>query len=130
MNKEIIIAQDAPPALGPYSHAVKKGNMLFLSGQIPLNPANGEIPEGIEAQTRQVFENIKAILRAADFSLEDIVICEVFLKDMNHFGAMNKVYAEVFDPVCLNNDYPARAAVEVTRLPKDTLLEIKATAIK
>ncbi len=130
MGKEIITAPNAPAAVGPYSHAVKVGNALYLSGQIPINPENGEMPEGIEAQTRMVFQNIKAVLAAANFNLKDVVVCEVFLKDMNDFGAMNKVYAETFDPVCPEKDYPARAAVEVARLPKDCLVEIKATAMK
>ena len=130
MKKEIITAPDAPAAVGPYSHAVKKGNMLFLSGQIPLNSETGEMPDGIEAQTRQVFANIKAVLKAADFTLEDVVLCEVYIKDMNQFGTMNKVYAEVFDPVCPEKDYPARASVEVARLPKDCLLQIRTTAMK
>ena len=130
MGKEIITAPDAPAAVGPYSHAVKVGNSLYLSGQIPINPENGEIPEGIEAQTKQVFANIKAVLKAAEFALTDVVLCDVFLKDMNDFGAMNKIYAENFDPVCPEKDYPARAAVEVARIPKDCLVEIKVTAMK
>lgn len=130
MTKEIISANGAPAAVGPYSHAVKVGNTLYLSGQIPINKDTGSIPEGIEAQTRQVFTNIQAVLSAAGFSLSDIVLCEVFLQNMDDFGTMNKVYAEVFDPVCKDTGYPARAAVEVARIPKNCLVEIKATAIK
>ena len=130
MVKEIITADGAPAALGPYSQAVRVGNTLFLSGQIPINKESGTIPDGIEDQTRQVLNNIKAVLEAADFTLADVVICDVFLKNMDQFALMNKVYAEVFDPVCKGIGYPARAAVEVVRIPKDCLLEIKATAIK
>ncbi|MCF2139741.1 MAG: Rid family detoxifying hydrolase [Candidatus Lokiarchaeota archaeon] len=130
MVKEIINASNAPAAVGPYSHAVKTNKTLYLSGQIPINKDLGTIPEGIEAQTRQVFANIQAVLDAAGYSLADIVICEVFLKDMNDFGVMNKIYAETFEPYCKDTGYPARAAVEVARLPKDCLIEIKATAIK
>ncbi|MHA1777545.1 MAG: RidA family protein [Promethearchaeota archaeon] len=130
MVKEIINAPNAPAAVGPYSHAVKINNTLFLSGQIPINKETGTIPEGIEAQTRQVFANICAVLEAANFTLADVVLCEVFLKDMNDFGVMNEIYAENFDPFCKDTGYPARAAVEVARLPKNCLIEIKVTAIK
>ena len=130
MAKEIITASDAPAAVGPYSHAVKMGNTLYLSGQIPINAESGTIPEGIEAQTRQVFKNIKAVLRAANYTLQNVVLCDVFLQNMEDFAAMNKIYAETFDPICPQGDYPARAAVEVARIPKDCLIEIKVTAIK
>ncbi|MHA1619454.1 MAG: RidA family protein [Promethearchaeota archaeon] len=132
MVKQIITADGAPAAVGPYSHAVKVGNMLYLSGQIPINKETGKMPDGIEEQTRQVFKNIRAVLEAADYTLSDVVICEVFLKDMNQFGLMNKIYAEVFDPVCegFGLGYPASAAVEVARLPLDCLIEKKTTAIK
>ncbi len=130
MVKEIITAEGAPAALGPYSQAVRVGNMLYISGQIPINKETGTIPEGIEAQTRQVLQNIQSILEVAGFTLADVVVCDVFLKNMDQFALMNKVYAEVFDPVCKGIGYPARAAVEVTRIPKDCLLEIKTTAIK
>jgi 2-iminobutanoate/2-iminopropanoate deaminase len=106
------------------------GNMLYLSGQIPINPETGEIPIGIEAQTRQVFDNIQAVLQAADYNLGDVAVCEVFLQDLGDFGKMNEIYAEVFDPVCPKNDYPARAAVEVAKIPKGCLIEIKVTAMK
>lgn len=128
--KQVITAKDAPAAVGPYSHAVKVGNTMYLSGQIPINPENGEIPEGIEAQTRQVFKNIAAVLNAGEMNFGNAVICEVFLKDMEDFGVMNKVYAEVFDPYCEDTGYPARAAVAVKTIPKDCLVEIKVTAIR
>ncbi|MHA1583781.1 MAG: Rid family detoxifying hydrolase [Promethearchaeota archaeon] len=130
MVKEIISAPDAPAAVGPYSHAVKIGKTMYLSGQIPINAQTGEIPEGIEAQTRQVFKNIDAVLKTGGYNFADVVICEVFLQSMNDFGEMNKVYAEVFDPYCKETGYPARAAVEVAKIPKGCLVEIKATAIK
>ncbi|WP_371802924.1 RidA family protein [Candidatus Lokiarchaeum ossiferum] len=131
MAKEIINAEAAPKAVGPYSHAVKVGKTLYLSGQIPLDPKTGAIVgETIEAQTKQCFSNIQAVLDAAGFTLGDVVICDVFLKDMNEFGLMNQVYATTFEPYCKTTGYPARAAVEVARLPKDVKIEIKATAIK
>lgn len=131
MTKEIINAQAAPKAVGPYSHAVKVGKTIYLSGQIPLDPQTGAIVgESIEEQTKQCFSNIEAVLEAAGFNLGDIVICDVFLKDMNEFGQMNHVYAATFEPYCKDTGYPARAAVEVARLPKDVKIEIKATAIK
>ena len=123
--KKVITAKNAPAAVGPYSHAVKVGNSMYLSGQIPINPENGEIPDGIEAQTRQVFKNISAVLEAGEMNFGDVVICEVFLKDMGDFGEMNKVYAEIFDPYCKDTGYPARAAVAVKQFPKIAWLKLK-----
>lgn len=131
MKKEIITSLNAPKAVGPYSHAVKVGNMMFLSGQIPLHPETGEIVgEDIETQTKQCFENIKAVLQEVGFNFGDIVICDVFLQDISEFVRMNKIYAEVFEPYCKNTGYPARAAVQVAALPKGVKIEIKVTAIK
>ncbi|AIF69036.1 endoribonuclease [Palaeococcus pacificus DY20341] len=122
--KEIIFTEKAPKPIGPYSQAVKVGNFLFISGQIPINPETGELIQGdIKAQTRQVLENIKAIVEAAGGSLNNIVKVNVYLKDMNDFQAMNEVYAEYF-----GESKPARAAVEVARLPKDVKIEIEAIA--
>jgi len=122
--KEIIFTENAPKPIGPYSQAVKVGNFLFISGQIPITPETGElIPGDIKAQTRQVLENIKAIVEAAGGSLNNIVKVNVYLKDMNDFQAMNEVYAEYF-----GESKPARAAVEVARLPKDVRIEIEAIA--
>ena len=132
MAKEYISAANAPKAVGPYSHAVKVGQTLYLSGQIPLNAQTGQVPDGIVAQTQQVLENIKIIIEAAGYSPADIVVCDVFLKDMKDFAKMNEVYAAFFDVFCKQpgKGYPARAAVGVAALPRDVLVEIKATAIK
>ena len=130
MVKEIINTSDAPKALGPSSQAVKIDTSLYISGQIAIDPKTGDIPEGIEAQTHQVFSNIKAILDTAGFSLNDVVSCDVFLKNLNDFSIMNKIYAEIFDPFCKESGYPSRATVEVSNLPKGALLEIKSIAKK
>ena len=122
--KRSIETKNAPGALGPYSQGIQAGNLIFVSGQIPLNPENGTIPEGITSQTAQSLKNIKAIIEASECSMDNVVEVSVFLKDMNDFAAMNAVY-ETFFKV----PYPARAAVEVARLPKDVLVEIKVTAI-
>lgn len=121
MDKKIIATDKAPAAIGPYSQGVKAGNLLFVSGQLPLDPATGIMPDGIEAQTKQSLQNVKAIIEEAGGTLKDVIKCTVFLKDMNDFAGMNKVYAEYF-----TENYPARAAVEVARLPKDADVEIEA----
>lgn len=125
MTKKALHTDHAPAAIGPYSQAIRAGDFLYASGQIPIDPSTGNIPEGIEAQTRQVFENIKAILSAAGGKLDSIVKTTVFLQDMNHFAAMNEIYAETFDG-CV---FPARSAVQVARLPKDVLIEIEIIAM-
>lgn len=125
MFKKVIAAAGAPKAIGPYSQAVKAGRFLFLSGQLPLDPETGNISgDGIETQTRQVIENIKSILAAAGVSLSDVVKTTVFLKDIGHFPEMNQVYQQYFA-----TDAPARSCVEVSRLPKDVLIEIESIAI-
>ncbi|MCX7921120.1 MAG: RidA family protein [Clostridia bacterium] len=125
MPLEVVSTNNAPAAIGPYSQAVKTGNMVFTSGQIPINPANGELVTGsIEAQTKQVLENLKAVLEAAGSSLKHVVKATVFIKDMNDFAVINKVYAEYFTA-----PYPARSTVEVARLPRDVGVEIEAVAI-
>ncbi|MCD6559410.1 MAG: RidA family protein [Palaeococcus sp.] len=121
--KEIVFSENAPKPIGPYSQAVKAGNFLFIAGQIPADKDGNLVKGDIKAQTRQVLENIKAILEAAGGSLENVVKVTVYLKDMNDFGAMNEVYSEYF-----GNSKPARAAVEVARLPKDVGIEIEAIA--
>jgi 2-iminobutanoate/2-iminopropanoate deaminase len=126
MKKEIIYTSDAPKPAGPYSQAVKAGNMLYCAGQIPLNPADGSIPDGIEAQTRQVLANLRAVLQAGGTDFENVVKTTVFLKDMNDFPAMNAIYAEAFG----ETSAPARSTVQVARLPKDVLVEIEAIAVK
>ena len=123
MKKEIIHTSNAPEPVGPYSQAVKVGNMLYCSGQIPLHPSTGAIPEGIEAQTRQVLENLRAVLTAGGADFPNVVKTTVFLKDMNDFPAMNAIYAEAFTSAA-----PARSTVQVSRLPKDVLVEIDAVA--
>ncbi len=121
--KEVVFSGDAPRPIGPYSQAVKVGNFLFISGQIPADKDGNLVKGDIKAQTRQVLENIKAILEAAGAGLENVVKVTVYLKDMNDFGAMNEVYSEYF-----GESKPARAAVEVSRLPKDVKIEIEAIA--
>lgn len=126
MEKKIIATTNAPGAIGPYSQAVNVGDMVFASGQLPLDPATGAFPEGIEAQTRQSLTNAKAIIEAAGLTMDNVVKTTVFLSDMNNFAAMNGVYAEFFT----EGSYPARSAVEVARLPKDALVEIEVIACK
>lgn len=121
--KEIIETIKAPAAIGPYSQAVKAGGFVFVSGQLPVNAAKGEAPEGIEAQTKQCLDNIKAVLRSADLDMNHIVKTTIFLKDMGKFVQMNEVYASYFNSEC-----PARSTVEVSRLPKDMMIEIEAIA--
>lgn len=114
----------APAAIGPYSQAIKAGQLLFLSGQIPLDPATGAlVPGGIDAQTRQVFANIAAILQAAGASFDHVVSATVYVADMNDFAKVNEIYATYFSAPA-----PARATVQVARLPKDALVEIQVVA--
>ena len=117
--KTMISTTQAPAAIGPYSQGVKLGDLIFTSGQLPIDPATGVMPEGTENQTRQSLLNCKAILESASAKMSDIVKTTVFLNDMNDFGAMNGVYQTFFA-----GDYPCRSAVEVARLPKDALVEI------
>lgn len=124
MNKEVIFTEKAPKAIGPYSQAQKVGDLLFTSGQIPLNPSTGELVTEIKAATKQSLENIKAILEAAGTSLENVVKTVVYIKNMNDFGDVNEVYGEYF-----KENAPARSCVEVARLPKDALVEIEVIAI-
>ena len=123
MQKEIISTSKAPSAIGPYSQGIKIGEMVFTSGQIPVNPATGEVVTEIKASTRQSLENVKAVLEEAGSSLEKVVKVVVFIKDMNDFGQVNEVYGEYF-----NENPPARSCVEVARLPKDCVIEIEAVA--
>ncbi len=121
--KEVISTELAPAAIGPYSQAIKVGNMLFCSGQIPVNPANGEIPGGIKAQTEQALSNVSALLNAAGASVDNVVKTTVFLSDIANFAPMNEVYATFF-----NAPYPARSAVAVRDLPKGVLVEVEVIA--
>ena len=122
--KQAISSPDAPKAIGPYSQAVRAGQLLFVSGQVPLDPATGQIVDGdIAAQTRRVFANLGAVLAAGGRSFADVVRTTVFLADMNDFAAVNAVYGEYFA-----EPYPARATVQVARLPKDARVEIDVIA--
>lgn len=123
--KKVISTTNAPAAIGPYSQAIEVKGMVFTSGQIPVNPATGEIPEGIEAQAEQVMTNIKNLLEAAGTSMENVIKTTVFIKEMDDFGKVNAVYAKYFEGDC-----PARSCVEVARLPKDVLMEMEAIALK
>ena len=122
--KKVISTTKAPAAIGPYSQAIRVGNLVYTSGQIPIDPATGEFAEGgIKDQTRQSLLNLKAILEEAGLTMSDVVKTTVFMADMNDFAAMNAVYAEFFA-----EPYPARSAVAVKTLPKGALVEIEAVA--
>lgn len=122
---EIISTENAPGAIGPYSQAVKSGNMVFCSGQIPIDTATGEfVSNDVAEQTRQVLKNLEAVLKAAGAGLNGVVKTTVFLADMNDFTAMNEVYAEFF-----NDNKPARATVQAARLPRDARVEIDCIAV-
>jgi len=124
MQKQVVVAENAPKAIGPYSAGIKIGNFVYTAGQLGIDPATGDFVEGgVEAETRQALQNLKAVLEAAGTSLENVVKTTVFLRDMNEFAAMNGVYAQFFTA-----NYPARSAVQVARLPKDGTVEIEAIA--
>ncbi|WP_018862000.1 MULTISPECIES: RidA family protein [unclassified Thioalkalivibrio] len=124
MSREIIQTENAPAAIGPYSQAVRAGDTLYLSGQIPLDPATMELVDGgIEDQIRRVFDNLKAVLEAADADFSDIAKLNIFLIDLTHFPLVNKIMSEVFA-----EPYPARAAIGVAALPKGAQVEMDAIA--
>ena len=124
MKKVVIIDKKAPAAIGPYSPALKVGNLIFASGQIPIDPKTGKMIEGdIEAQARMALDNLKAVLEPYSIGLENVVKTTIFLKDMDNFSRVNKIYAEYF-----KEKFPARSCVEVSRLPKDAEIEIEALA--
>ena len=123
--KQKIETPEAPSAIGPYSQAIKVGDSIFLSGQIPLDPATMKLVEGEENQIRRVFDNIQAVCKASDCSLNDIVKLNVSLKDLSIFGKVNEIMLDYFE-----EPYPARAALQVARLPLDSLIEVEAIIIK
>lgn len=124
--KQIISTDKAPAAIGPYSQAVEANGLIITSGQLPIDPATGKFPEGVQAQTKQSLSNVRAILAEAGVDMDHVLKTTVFLKDMNDFGAMNEVYATFFT----EGKFPSRSAVEVARLPKDALVEIEVIAAK
>lgn len=125
-SREVVSSDAAPAAIGPYSQAVRIADTLYCAGQIGIDPATGEmVPGGIEAETRQVLRNIEAVLEAAGFAPADVVQAQVFLADLDDYTAMNAVYGETF-----GENPPARAAVQVARLPRDARVEIMVTAVR
>ncbi|HIF9154176.1 TPA: RidA family protein [Photobacterium damselae] len=125
---KVLHTDNAPAAIGPYVQGVDLGNMVLTSGQIPVNPATGEVPEAIAEQARQSLDNVKAVVEASGLQVSDIVKMTVFVKDLNDFAAVNEVYGNFFDEN--NAPYPARSCVEVARLPKDVKIEIEAIAVR
>ena len=124
MSKKIIATTNAPEAAGPYSQATRAGGLVFVSGQLPLHPETGEMPESVADQTALSLANIEAILASEGLNMGHIVKCMVFITDMNQFGEMNAVYAGAFE-----TNPPARSAYQVVRLPKDAKVEIEAIAV-
>lgn len=124
-QKRIIFTENAPKAIGPYSQAVLYGDMLFISGQLGINPKTNELPEDVETQTKNAMNNLKSILEEAGMSFDDVVQTHIFLKDIKDFQKVNEIYAKYFQ-----NDYPARATMQVAALPKDGKVEIEMIACK
>ena len=124
MSKTVIHSDNAPAAIGTYSQAIKAGNTVYMSGQIPLDPKSMELVEGFEAQTVQVFENLKAVAEAAGGSLKDIVKLNIFLTDLGNFATVNEVMSRYFQ-----QPYPARAAIGIAALPKDAQVEMDAVLV-
>lgn len=124
MSKTVIHSNNAPAAIGPYSQAIKAGNTVYMSGQIPLDPKTMELVEGFEAQTVQVFENLKAVAEAAGGSLKDIVKLNIFLTDLGNFSVVNEVMSRYFE-----QPYPARAAIGIAALPKAAQVEMDAVMV-
>lgn len=124
-DRAIVQTSKAPAAVGPYAQGVAAAGLVFCSGQLPIDPASGTVPDGVEAQTRQSLANLGAVLEAGGASLASVVKTTVFLKDMNQFAAMNAVYATFFP-----DGPPARSTVEVARLPRDVLVEVEAIALR
>ena len=125
-KKQVISVPNAPKAIGPYSQAIQVDNMLYLAGQLGIDPATGKFAgEDFESQARQALTNLKAVIEHAGFSLEDVVQCQVFVTDLENYKGFNKIYQEFF-----KKDFPARAVLEVSRIPADGLIEIMMVAIK
>ncbi|MEA1874051.1 MAG: RidA family protein [Bacteroidota bacterium] len=123
--KKVVFTDKAPKAIGPYSQAIEANGMLFISGQVPVNPENGEIPEGIEAQTEQVMKNIEAILAESGYKFSDVIKSTCLLSDMANFKQMNEIYGKYYA-----ENPPARAAFAVKELPLNALVEIETIAVK
>lgn len=123
--QKVISTDKAPGAIGPYSQAIEVNGMVFTSGVIPVNPATGVIPEGVEAQATQAFTNLTNLVEASGVAMSQVVKTTVFIKEMNDFGKINEIYAKFF-----KEPYPSRSCVEVARLPKDVLLEVEAIVAK
>lgn len=123
--KTLINSELAPAAAGPYSQAIEAGEMVFVSGQLPVQLADGQIPEGIEAQARTSLNNVVEVLKAAGCTMDDVVKTTVFLSDIANFGVVNGIYAEYFEA-----PYPARSCFQVGALPKGSLVEVEAIAVK
>ena len=124
-ERTVIKPEKAPAAVGPYSQGIAFGDLIFTSGQLPLNPATNKMPEGIEAQAKQSLDNVKAVVEAAGSNLDKVVKVTIFLKDLNDFGKVNEIYGTYF-----TKDAPARSCVQVARIPRDALIEIEAVAVK
>ncbi len=125
MEKESISAPDGPQAVGPYSPVVVAGNMAFISGQIAIDPTTNEIPEGLENQARMAMDNLKAQITAAGFSMDDIMQCQIFTTELGEFSTINQIYGEYF-----TEPYPTRVTVGAASLPKGSMIEIAAIALK
>lgn len=124
-QKKVVVAENAPAAIGPYSAGVSTGHLVFTAGQLGMDPTTGELVEGgIEAQTRQALTNLQAVLKAAGTDLDQVIKTTVFLKDINEFGLMNAIYGEFF-----TSEFPARSAFQVGALPKGAAVEIEAVAL-
>ncbi|MBL7223959.1 RidA family protein [bacterium] len=124
MTKTVVLTDRAPLPVGPYSQAIQAGTLLFVAGQVPIDPATGDIPTGIADQARQALANVQAVVEAAGGTLAHVVKTTVFLQDLNEYGAVNDVYATFF-----TDAPPARACVEVARLPRDVRVEVEAIAV-
>jgi 2-iminobutanoate/2-iminopropanoate deaminase len=123
MAKKVVVTNNAPGAIGPYSQGIIIGNLVYTSGQLPINIETGEMPDTIEEQTKYSLKNVEAIVKEAGSTMNNVIKTTVFLSDMNNFTKMNEVYKEFFD-----GEFPARSCVEVARLPKDALIEIEVIA--